>query len=184
MWGYIKNVLNKYNCTASTKSRYGAKVQHTAPHRQQRLVRHRWLQMRPRHLRCRALLWYGHAVDNKLFVALSAIGSQQAEATEAKSTAIDQLHDYVATYPNDGIKYRASDMLLSGHDDAGLLNKSKAQSRASTHIFLSDDTSAPPSLQWPDPNHRRNHQIRHMSSAAEAELAALSIAAKKMAPLP
>jgi len=90
-----------------------------------------------------ALLWYGHAVDNKLFVALSAIGSQQADATEAKSTAIDQLHDYVATYPNDGIKYHASDMLLSGHADAGLLNKSKAQSHASTHIFLSEDTSAP-----------------------------------------
>ena len=53
-----------------------------------------------------ALLYVGGAVNNKLLVALSAIGSQQASATEYTSAEIEQLLDYVATYPNDGILFR------------------------------------------------------------------------------
>ena len=67
---------------------------------------------------------------------LSAIGSQQAAATEDTSAEIEQLLDYVATYPNDGILLRKSDMILETHADAGLLNKSRARSRAGAHIFL------------------------------------------------
>ena len=44
-----------------------------------------------------ALLFYGRAVDNKLLVALSELGQQQASATEATNDAITQLLDYVAT---------------------------------------------------------------------------------------
>ena len=46
-----------------------------------------------------ALLWIGKAVNNKLLVALSIIGSQQASATEATNKAIHQLLDYCARYP-------------------------------------------------------------------------------------
>ena len=49
------------------------------------------------------LLWIGRAVNNKLLVALSAIGSQQESATEDTNKAIRQLIDYCATYPDDGI---------------------------------------------------------------------------------
>ena len=52
-------------------------------------------------------------MNNKLLVALSAIGSQQASATEATNEAIHQLLDYCATYPDDGILYRSSDMVLA-----------------------------------------------------------------------
>ena len=38
-----------------------------------------------------ALLYYVRAVDNKLLVALSAIGSQQAAATELTNVAVEQL---------------------------------------------------------------------------------------------
>ena len=48
------------------------------------------------------LIYVGRAVNNKLLVALSAIGSQQAAATDETAEAIEQLLDYVATYPNDG----------------------------------------------------------------------------------
>ena len=41
------------------------------------------------------------AVNNKLLVALSAIEAQQAAETEDTEEAIEQLLDYVATYPND-----------------------------------------------------------------------------------
>ena len=59
-----------------------------------------------------ALLYVGRAVNNKLLVALSAIGAQQAAATEDTSAAIEQLLDYVATYPNGGILFRKSDMIV------------------------------------------------------------------------
>ena len=58
------------------------------------------------------------AVNNKLLVALSAIGAQQAAAAaEDTSAAIEQLLDYVATYPNDGILFIKSDMILAAHAD-------------------------------------------------------------------
>ena len=50
-----------------------------------------------------ALLWVGRAVNNKLLVAISAIGSQQASYTKEKNKAINQLLEYCATYPDDGI---------------------------------------------------------------------------------
>ena len=96
----------------------------------------------------RALLYYGRAVDNTILTALSAIGSQQSKATENTKKAINMLLDYCATYPNDGIKYRSSDMVLCGHSDAGFNNKSGFRSRASAHIFLSDDNKFP---RWNDP---------------------------------
>ena len=50
-----------------------------------------------------ALLYYAQAVDNKLLVGLSAIGSQQASATQRTNESIDQILDYCATYPSYGI---------------------------------------------------------------------------------
>ena len=46
-----------------------------------------------------ALLYYARAVDNKLLVGLSAIGSQQASATHRTNEAIGNFLDYCATYP-------------------------------------------------------------------------------------
>ena len=47
-----------------------------------------------------SLLYIVRAVNNKLLIVLSAISAQQANATEATSEAIDQMINYVATYPN------------------------------------------------------------------------------------
>ena len=120
------------------------------------------------------LLYVGRAVNNKLLVALSAIGSQQA-------AAIEQLLDYVATYPNDGILFRKRDMILAAHADAGFLNESRAISRAGAHIFLSENAPKPK----PNGPILKIAQIIKtvMASAAEAEMSALFITAKKMIPL-
>ena len=91
-----------------------------------------------------ALLWIGRAVNNKLLVALSAIGSQQASAIEDTNKAIHQLLDYCATYLDDGILYRSSDMILAGHSGDGFNNETRARSRAGAHIFFSLKTN--PSL--------------------------------------
>ena len=120
-------------------------------------------------------------MDNKLLVALSAIGAQQSAATEQTAAAVSQLLDYVATYPADGTVYRSSGMILSAHSDAGFNNESRARSRAGAHIFLSED----------DPRPRWNGAVltvaqimkNVLTSAAEAELAALFVATKEMIPM-
>ena len=61
------------------------------------------------------LLWIGQAVNNKVPVALSAIGSRQTAAIEDTMAAVNQLLDCCATYPEDGITYRASNIVLAVH---------------------------------------------------------------------
>jgi hypothetical protein len=128
-----------------------------------------------------AVLYYARAVNNKLLVGLSAIGTQQAAATEATNAAVSHLLDYLATYPNDGITFRASDMILAAHSDAGYLNESLARSRAGAFIFLSEDEPVP---RLNGPVMSLAQIIKHvMSSAAEAELAALFLTSKELVPL-
>ena len=71
----------------------------------------------------RALLYYSRAVNNKLLVALSAMGAHQASATEKTIKSITQILYYCATYPDDGIVYCSSDMILTEHFDAGFNNE-------------------------------------------------------------
>ena len=128
-----------------------------------------------------ALIYVGMAVNNKLLVTLRAIGAQQAAATEYTSEEIEQLLDYVATYPNDGILFRKSDMILAVHVDAGFLNESIARSRAGAHILLSENYPKP---KLNGPVLTISQIIKTlMASAAEAEMAAIFITAKKMIPM-
>ena len=130
-----------------------------------------------------ALLYYSRAVDNKLLVALNAIGAQQAAATEATVAAISKLLDYVATYLNDSTIYRSSDMILAAHSDAGFNNESKGCIRAGAgaHIFLSENEPEP---KWNVPVFTITQIIKFiMSSAAEAELGALYVTAKELVPI-
>ena len=75
-----------------------------------------------------ALLYYARSANNKLLATLSTLSSQQATATEAADVAMNQLLDYLTMYPDEGTTYRASDMILCAHADAGFHNKSKGHS--------------------------------------------------------
>jgi hypothetical protein len=72
-----------------------------------------------------ALLYYARAVNNKLLATLSTLSSQQSTATEATNVAMNQLLDYLATYPDDGTAYRARNMILCAYANAGFHNESK-----------------------------------------------------------
>ena len=72
------------------------------------------------------LSYYARAVNNKSLTALSAFSVQQAAATEKTKDVTNQVLDYVATYPNDGITYYAINMILASHLDAAYLNKPKS----------------------------------------------------------
>ena len=120
-------------------------------------------------------------MNNKLLVALSAIGSQQASATESTNNVIHQLLDYCATYPDNGIHYLSSDMILVAHSDAGFTNETNSRSRAGAHIFLSENDSIP---RWNGRLLTIAQIMKYVvSSAAEAEMTALFLTAKEMVPL-
>ena len=108
---------------------------------------------------------------------MSNIRYQKSGETEDTADAIQQLIDYVDTYPDDDIIYRKIDMILEAHAYVGFLNESKARSRAGAHIFLSEN----------DPKAKLNGPVltiakiikNVMTSAAEAKMAALYITDKK-----
>ena len=185
----IANLIVKFNHTDPRKPQhspykhapiiYSAKIQYTAeaddsaPLDKAVILRVQYI--------VGALLFYGRAVDNKLLLALSELGQQQASTIEATNDAITQLLDYVATYPSDGISYRASGMVLAAHSDTAYLNVTTACSRAGAHIMLSDDVPAP---SYNGPVLTIAHIIKNvMSSAAESELSGLFICAKAVVPL-
>ena len=95
--------------------------------------------------------------------------------------AIHQLLDYCTTYPDNGILYRSSNMVLAAHSDAGFVNETKSRSRAGAHIFLSENDSIP---RWNDPVLVIAQIMKYVvSSAAEAKMTALFLTAKEMATL-
>ena len=124
-----------------------------------------------------ALLYYSRAVDCTLAVALSALASEQAKATENTNQKITQLLNFCATNPVAKIRYQASEMCLVIHSDAGYGNETKFRSRAGGHYYLGNATKAdiangailnPTGI------------LRHVaSSAMEAEIGALFVNAKE-----
>lgn len=127
------------------------------------------------------LLYYARAVDSTLLTALSAIAARQANGTEAVADACNQLLDYVSTHPNAGIRYKACDMILAVHTDASYLSEQGSKSRASGHFYLTNKNDE-------DFNNGAlltlTSIIKHvMSSASEAELAALFYGCKQAVPL-
>ena len=95
---------------------------------------------------------------------------------------VTQLLVYIATYPNKGITYQASNMFLSAHSDASFLTEAGSLSRAGAQIFLSEDKPSP-WLNGPIVILTISQIMKYvMASAAEAELRALYLTAYKMTP--
>ena len=90
--------------------------------------------------------------------------------------AVNQLLDHVATYPNNAITYRASDIILDGHSDESYIKKSNARSQSGAHIFLSEDEPVP-KLNGPALTIAQIIKLV-MFSVAEANLVGLFIASK------
>ena len=57
-----------------------------------------------------SLLYYARTIDNKLLVALGIIATKTYALTKHIAQLVDHLLNYVATYPNDRIIYRKSEM--------------------------------------------------------------------------
>ena len=114
-------------------------------------------------------------------MAINTIVNQQAAAIESTNETINHLLNYFDTYPNNGIVYRASKIMLNMHSYTGFCNESKGQSQAGDHVFLAENEPIP----------RCNGPILTivqvikfvMSSAAKAELGTIFITAKELVPM-
>eukprot|EP00804_Cyclotella_cryptica_P002325 CCRYP_004051-RA/>CCRYP_004051-RA protein AED:0.45 eAED:0.43 QI:0/0/0/1/0/0/2/0/216 len=102
-----------------------------------------------------------------MLMPISALAAQQAKPTQATMKRVQHFLDYAATQEPAVTTYRASDMVLAIHSNAGYLNEERARSRAGGHHFLSENV----------PNPANNGAIYNeasiiksvMSSAAEAK---------------
>jgi hypothetical protein len=123
------------------------------------------------------LLYYVWAVDPTILTTLNAIAMQQASPTQETMEEVKQLLDYCACQEDAIITYRATQMILAVHSDAGYLNKKKSRSWTGGHFYLSNNVLYPPD----------NGTVLNISkvidavvsSAAEAELRALFTNARK-----
>ena len=64
------------------------------------------------------LLYYARAIDNTLLVALNMLSQNQATHTINTKQLCTHLLNYCATYPNVGLLYHATDMILHVNSDA------------------------------------------------------------------
>ena len=71
--------------------------------------------------------WYARAVDGTMLTPISALTAQQAKPTQATMKKVQHFLDYAATQEPAVTTYRASDMVLAIHSDAGYLNEEEAR---------------------------------------------------------
>jgi hypothetical protein len=124
-----------------------------------------------------------------MLTAIGSIATQQTNGTQATMKAVTQLLNYCATHPDAVVRYYASNMILEVDSDASYLSAPKARSRAAGYLTLGYLPA--PVTDPPMPARPRNGAINILctimrevvSSAAEAELAALFHNGKEACPL-
>ena len=85
-----------------------------------------------------------------------------------------RLMDYVYTYPDTYIRYKASDMALHIDNDAAYLVTPKARSRVAGYLHLSDHPTTTKTPTFNGAIHVEYKILRHVVSyAAEAEISGL-----------
>ena len=70
-----------------------------------------------------SILYYARSVDSTPLVALNALASKQAHATEKTIENLKHLLDYLATNPNATVRFYPSNMILNVHSDASYLSE-------------------------------------------------------------
>jgi hypothetical protein len=127
-----------------------------------------------------SILYYACAEDIAVLMALSLIAIEQPKGTTNTIEKAKQLLDFLATYPDATICFKASDMIMNVHYDTLYLSKLDTQSCACGHFFMG----------WP-PNDGDPIRLNGafftlcailrfvVASAAEVELGALFLNCKK-----
>jgi hypothetical protein len=143
MPGYVSNVLSKFQHAAPNHPQhipsryatpvYGAKTQYETKDETPPLTAQQCLTIQKV---AGSVLYYARAVDPTVLMPLNDIAMEQTKTTEKTQAATNQLLDYLATNPDDTIRYHASDMILHIHSDASYLSVVNARSRLGGLFFL------------------------------------------------
>jgi hypothetical protein len=128
----------------------------------------------------KSFLYYVHAVNPTILMALSAIASQQALLTEDMRNCVNQFLDYMATHPDAKIRYSAFNMVLNVHSDASYLSAPHTQSHAGGYFFLGSTPHDGSPIQINCAVHVTCTILKLVAaSTAEAELGALFLNAQE-----
>ena len=122
-------------------------------------------------------LYYARAVDPTMLTAINKIASAQSNPTEDVEASVMHFLNYAHRWPNAQLVMEASDMRLAAHSDASYLSETMSRSRAGGIFFLTKNNV-------PNFVNGAIEQISTIipvtvSSAAEAEYAALFLVAKE-----
>ena len=114
--------------------------------------------------------------------ALNELATEITRGDAQTIKAMNHFLNYCSTHPNASIRYKASEMILWIHTDAGYNNSINARSRVGGHFYLSNA---------PTKNHIDNGAILSiakviknvMASATEAELGAMYVNLREAVPI-
>jgi hypothetical protein len=116
------------------------------------------------------VLWYSRMVDAPTLTAVTKCASQLGEARISLEPKLDRLLGHLAAFPNNCVRYYASDMVFRTFSDASYLSETKSRSRAGAYGYFG----------WTNDPHRLNGPVLIdstvldvvVSSVAEAEYGA------------
>lgn len=126
-------------------------------------------------------LYYARAVDPTMLTAVNKIASMQAAPTEQVELAAQRLLSYAKKWPNAALLIKPSEMILHAHSDASYLSESASRSRVGGFLFLGN-TNNGTFVNAPVEQFSTMLSVV-VSSAAEAEYAALYTVAQEATPL-
>ncbi len=121
-----------------------------------------------------SILYYAHAVDMTVLMALSLIAMDQTKTTEKTMAWCTQLLDYLAYHSDAKVRFYSSDMIMNIHLDASYLSEGRARSQTCGHFFIGWLPADGAPIRLNGEFHVSTNVIRFIvASAAEAELGAL-----------
>ena len=82
------------------------------------------------------LLYYARVLDNTLLVALNTLSQNQATPATNIKQLCTHVKNYCVTYPNVGLRYHATNMILQVDSNASFLIASEAKSRVVAYFCL------------------------------------------------
>ena len=94
------------------------------------------------------VLWYSRMVDAPTLTAVNKCASQLGEARISLEPKLDRLLGHLAAFPNNCVRYYASDMVFRTYSDASYLSETKSRSRAGAYGYFGW-TSDPSRLNGP-----------------------------------
>ena len=71
-----------------------------------------------------------------MVVALNTIGSEKANGKTSTMEEVKWLIDYCATYTDEKVRYKSSDMRFKIHSDVSYLSVPKARSRSGGFFYM------------------------------------------------